>query len=836
MPMIPTYNGNIPMVASQGGVSGGVAHAVMPQVNPQAALAGAERTGNAAAGALTKLAQMQYEMESKAAVDDADTQAMELINRELMDPKTGYLAQNGRNAMVGYQDAMDRIRQGLNKITESAAPHVRRAVQPKMNDRLAAAMGRATQHRLVQTQRYMVDSARTNLSMLVTDYAEHFDDKEYGARTLGSAWEKVKELGDMLGWDEQQVEENARAQYDLMESRRYSHWAQVDPIAALADLQANRSGISPDIRGKLQQQLFMHAKDLLVESLGDYVPVALEAKASVVKPVEQGNIDLFNRPVVKNADGTISTVRSMSVGIDGKEVLIPTVSDDGRILSEKEAIEQYRKTGRHLGKFNSAEDATAYAKWLHSQQDNLYGRGRSAGRIDVRVRTGNPIIDALAPDQKIQVLKGAFAKNRLQNAIRNQEFDTRLKNSLAEFADNGTDENALSADQFVERFGLQEGAKRYAAYQLQCDVFSNAHAFQTMDAEGISQTVEAMRPTPGAEDYAVRSKAFKAVQQAAGQVLQSRAKDPVGALVALGINGVAPLDFSQPGKIGEQLKARNDQLADNARFLGVPVADLMTKQEAAALTQILDKSDTDQKVALMSMIGAGAGQEALARIAQQVKGDHVSYSLAMAGMNEFPDGGTVSVGEKYLRGKDYIGAKIVKMDPSAETGTKARLARMLESDGTDEGVFPNSQTRDDAVELAFGVLAYRMGRGQGVSVDGAMKEAIGEILSHNRKKIVVPRGVPGSKWVGADFSTAVKNYAAKNIATAKSNFYAGGDSITPSQLASELPRLQLQTLRQKEDGSVDYAVLRNGRYVTRRTADGKGNVGLVITIDRGMLE
>ncbi|MBQ9240562.1 MAG: hypothetical protein IJ164_04375 [Duodenibacillus sp.] len=731
MPMIPTYNGNIPMVASQGGVSGGVAHAVMPQVNPQAALAGAERTGNEAAGALTKLAQMQYEMESKAAVDDADTQAMELINRELMDPKTGYLAQNGRNAMVGYQDAMDRIRQGLNKITESAAPHVRRAVQPKMNDRLAAAMGRANQHRLVQTQRYMVDSARTNLSMLVTDYAEHFDDKEYGARTLGSAWEKVKELGGMLGWDEQQVEENARAQYDLMESKRYSRWAQVDPIGALADLQTNRSGISPDIKGKLQQQLFMHAKDLLVESLGDYSP---------------------------------------------------------------------------------------------------------EGRITVGTRTGNPIIDALAPDQKIQVLKGAFAKNRLQNAIRNQEFDTRLKNSLAEFADNGTDENALSADQFVERFGPQEGAKRYAAYQLQCDVLSNAHAFQTMDAEGISQTVEAMRPTPGAEDYAVRSKAFKAVQQAAGQVLQSRAKDPVGALVDLGINGVAPLDFSQPGKIGEQLKARNDQLADNARFLGVPVADLMTKQEAAALTQILDKSDTDQKVALMSMIGAGAGQEALARIAQQVKGDHVSYSLAMAGMNEFPDGGTVSVGEKYLRGKDYIGAKIVKMDPSAETGTKARLARMLESDGTDEGVFPNSQTRDDAVELAFGVLAYRMGRGQGVSVDGAMKEAIGEILSHNRKKIVVPRGVPGSKWVGADFSTAVKNYAAKNIATAKSNFYAGGDSITPSQLASELPRLQLQTLRQKEDGSVDYAVLRNGRYVTRRTADGKGNVGLVITIDRGMLE
>lgn len=88
-----------------------------------------------------------------------------------------------------------------------------------------------------------------------------------------------------------------------------------------------------------------------------------------------GNIDLTNRPRVKNEDGSISTVRSMSANFDGQEVLLPTVSDDGRIMSDDEAIDQYLKTGKYLGKFNTVDEANAYADRLHGEQEQMYASG-----------------------------------------------------------------------------------------------------------------------------------------------------------------------------------------------------------------------------------------------------------------------------------------------------------------------------------------------------------------------------------------------------------------------------------------------------------------------------
>jgi murein DD-endopeptidase MepM/ murein hydrolase activator NlpD len=147
-------------------------------------------------------------------------------------------------------------------------------------------------------------------------------------------------------------------------------------------------------------------------------PAANEVTATIKPPapakdglVEKGNIDLKNRPIVEANDGTVSTVRSISVNIDKKEVLIPTVID-GEIVSDKAAIAHYKKTGEHLGKFETVEAANAYAEKLHKTEEARVAEVRKAYGISEKPSTEKPKPAAVAQAEvaKAEAVKAETAK------------------------------------------------------------------------------------------------------------------------------------------------------------------------------------------------------------------------------------------------------------------------------------------------------------------------------------------------------------------------------------------------------------------------------------------
>ncbi len=146
-------------------------------------------------------------------------------------------------------------------------------------------------------------------------------------------------------------------------------------------------------------QLVRDYGDYLSRNSGSYIS-GNRALTDISGMVEAGNLDLNQRPQVKNPDGSVSTVRSMSIGVDDKEYLIPTVSEDGRLLTEKEAIEQFQKTGKHLGVFDSPESATAYAKQLHTDQAKLSSKKEKPvdDRIREQIETADKIVRRLEED------------------------------------------------------------------------------------------------------------------------------------------------------------------------------------------------------------------------------------------------------------------------------------------------------------------------------------------------------------------------------------------------------------------------------------------------------
>lgn len=132
-----------------------------------------------------------------------------------------------------------------------------------------------------------------------------------------------------------------------------------------------------------------------------------------------GNIDLYDRPQYRNANGSISTVDSTSYNIDGQEVLLPTVWNRNgtpyHSQNDEEILQRYRDTGEYLGKFSTVEEANDYAEKLHLEQQERYPSSSLPAERGSKHKSGKEISQSIVRNEDAAKRIGATVRGTAQN-------------------------------------------------------------------------------------------------------------------------------------------------------------------------------------------------------------------------------------------------------------------------------------------------------------------------------------------------------------------------------------------------------------------------------------
>lgn len=210
-----------------------------------------------------------------------------------------------------------------------------------------------------------------------------------------------------------------------------------------------------------------------IAGLGAPAPTSQRQKERYNQEIGQygvGNIDLYNRPQYRNADGSISTVDSTSFNIQGKEVLLPSVwMKDGKAYRSSdgdEILQHFYDTGEFLGVFDTVDAANSYAEKLHDAQDYYYTTQREKA-----------LDEAVAHDQlqgmkrTLAILESQKKQEQAQQpsilSMLGKASDSTLPTFQAESAQSETDRRIQELQDEIDRQeneSQMQGTKRPETY------------------------------------------------------------------------------------------------------------------------------------------------------------------------------------------------------------------------------------------------------------------------------------------------------------------------------------------------------------------------------------
>ncbi|HHG7137635.1 phage protein [Klebsiella pneumoniae] len=357
MPVVPTVTGR--QVESRGVQTGGFQAVAQPNIS--------DALVNVGSQALDVFGQAKQRADV-AMSQDASLQLTQTASDLMTNPQNGLLNLQGKNALGKGQEYTQLFDAKAQELAMQLPESARQGFLQQVQQQRIQFTSQAGRHEIGQLNAYEEGQFQATLTTGAKTAASMYGDNGSYVLANQQAFQQIESFGAAHGWSVEQIQAKKVEFKEKVADGALSQWSANN---AIGFIQSNGE-LSDTVAGSRRATVNPYGGE----------------PSSTKGMVTQGNINLFNRPSVKNEDGTISTVRTISIGTDAGEVLIPTVSDDGKLLSDDEAIALYEQTGKHLGIFDNPDDATAYAEKLHDQQDQYYVKGDSG---DARgIRNNNP--------------------------------------------------------------------------------------------------------------------------------------------------------------------------------------------------------------------------------------------------------------------------------------------------------------------------------------------------------------------------------------------------------------------------------------------------------------
>jgi hypothetical protein len=262
-------------------------------------------------------------------------------------------------------------------------------------------------------------------------------------------------------------------------------------------------------------------------------------------------------------------------------------------MTNKEAIEQYRTSGKHLGIFKTPDQATKFAKQLHDDQAREYGGQKS-------------VADHIAPDRRVDLLRQAQNEVRLERERAEAEQRSKLievrqaltdqLRDISVAAQMGLPVSVPSRDVLRTAFGEREGEQRYQlavkASQLSGDVAS----LQQLPMDKLIERVESYKPTQ-AEGAADQAQLYGHIANSATAIIKQRTEDPAGYLAQFSPKTQAAWGAFQANESEDARDSYFAALEADRERLQLPKGDILPNSYAKALAEEIANPKSAEKLA-----------------------------------------------------------------------------------------------------------------------------------------------------------------------------------------------------------------------------------------------